>query len=228
MPSAGRKFLLAVRGGLNLTHSEDLDRFLTRYGAAKPHLRFGDRGVSRRRRCGLGARAWGRTRSLDRAAACSRNRSRLSPLLRAFLRRLRDGGVEFKLRHHWIGWDERGDALFDAPEGRRAFHADAVVLALGGASWPRLGSDGGWTDVLAKAGIAVTPLQPANCGFIAHWSDVFRERFQGQPLKRIELSFGGQAVRARPLSPGRASKAAASMRCRRICARPSRRPAKRC
>ena len=81
------------------------------------------------------------------------------------------------------------------PKDAWRFHADAVVLALGGASWPRLGSDGGWADVLAKAGIAVTPLRPANCGFIANWSDVFRERFEGQPLKRIELSFGGQSVR---------------------------------
>jgi uncharacterized flavoprotein (TIGR03862 family) len=122
-----------------------------------------------------------------------------SPLLRAWLRRLADAGVDFKLRHHWVGWDEQGDAMFDTPEARVGVHADAVVLALGGASWPRLGSDGGWVDALANAGIALAPLRPANCGFIVNWSDVFRDRFEGQPLKRIGLSFGGQSVRGEAL-----------------------------
>jgi uncharacterized flavoprotein (TIGR03862 family) len=194
MPSVGRKFLLAGRGGLNLTHGEELDRFLTRYGAAMPRLRSVIEAFPP-----AAVRAWCEGLGQDTFAGSSGRvfpkSFKTSPLLRALLRRLGDGGVEFKLRHHWIGCDERGDVLFDAPEGRGVFHADAVVLALGGASWPRLGSDGGWADVLAKAGIAVTPLRPANCGFIANWSDVFRERFQGQPLKRIELSFGGQSVR---------------------------------
>ena len=194
MPSVGRKFLLAGRGGLNLTHGEELDRFLTRYGAAMPRLRSVIEAFPP-----AAVRAWceglGQDTFVGSSGRVFPKSFKTSPLLRALLRRLGDGGVEFKLRHHWIGCDERGDVLFDAPEGRGVFHADAVVLALGGASWPRLGSDGGWTDVLAKAGIAVTPLRPANCGFIANWSDVFRERFQGQPLKRIELSFGGQSVR---------------------------------
>jgi uncharacterized flavoprotein (TIGR03862 family) len=194
MPSVGRKFLMAGRGGLNLTHSEELDRFLTRYGAAMPRLRSAIEAFPP-----AAVRAWceglGQDTFVGSSGRVFPKSFKTSPLLRAFLRRLGDGGVEFKLRHHWIGWDERGNSLFDAPEGQGAFHADAVVLALGGASWPRLGSDGGWADVLAKAGIAVTPLRPANCGFIANWSDVFRERFQGQPLKRIELSFGGQSVR---------------------------------
>jgi uncharacterized flavoprotein (TIGR03862 family) len=194
MPSVGRKFLMAGRGGLNLTHSEELDRFLTRYGAAMPRLRSAIEAFPPAAVCrwceGLGQDTF-----VGSSGRVFPKSFKTSPLLRAFLRRLGDGGVEFKLRHRWTGWDERGDALFDAPEGQGAFHADAVVLALGGASWPRLGSDGGWADVLAKAGIAVTPLRPANCGFIANWSDVFRERFQGQPLKRIELSFGGQSVR---------------------------------
>jgi uncharacterized flavoprotein (TIGR03862 family) len=194
MPSVGRKFLLAGRGGLNLTHGEELDRFLTRYGAAMPRLRSVIEAFPP-----AAVRAWceglGQDTFVGSSGRVFPKSFKTSPLLRALLRRLGDGGVEFKLRHHWIGCDERGDVLFDAPEGRGVFHAHAVVLALGGASWPRLGSDGGWTDVLAKAGIAVTPLRPANCGFIANWSDVFRERFQGQPLKRIELSFGGQSVR---------------------------------
>jgi len=118
-----------------------------------------------------------------------------SPLLRAWLRRLDAAGVVFKLRHRWTGWDRRGGAMFDTPEGRVTAHADAMVLALGGASWPRLGSDGGWAGILTAAGIALAPLRPSNCGFLANWSDVFRDRFEGQPLKRIELSFGGQSVR---------------------------------
>jgi uncharacterized flavoprotein (TIGR03862 family) len=122
-----------------------------------------------------------------------------SPLLRAWLRRLDDAGVAFKLRHHWVGWDAHGDAMFDTPEARVGVHADAVVLALGGASWPRLGSDGGWVDALANVGIAVASLRPANCGFVANWSNLFRERFEGQPLKRIGLSFGGQSVRGEAL-----------------------------
>jgi uncharacterized flavoprotein (TIGR03862 family) len=194
MPSVGRKFLLAGRGGLNLTHGEELDRFLTRYGAAMPRLRSVIEAFPP-----AAVRAWceglGQDTFVGSSGRVFPKSFKTSPLLRALLRRLGDGGVEFKLRHHWIGCDERGDVLFDAPEGRGVFHAHAVVLALGGASWPRLGSDGGWTDVLAKAGIAVTPLRPANCGFIANWSDVFRERFQGQPLKRIELSVGGRSVR---------------------------------
>ena len=194
MPSVGRKFLMAGRGGLNLTHSEELDRFLTHYGAAMPRLRPAIEAFPP-----AAVRAWceglGQDTFVGSSGRVFPKSFKTSPLLRAVLRRLGEGGVEFKLRHQWIGWDQHGDALFDAPEGQGAFHADAVVLALGGASWPRLGSDGGWADVLAKAGIAVTPLRPANCGFIANWSDVFRERFQGQPLKRIELSFGGQSVR---------------------------------
>jgi uncharacterized flavoprotein (TIGR03862 family) len=98
------------------------------------------------------------------------------------------------LRHHWVGWDARG-VLLDAPQGRVTVEADATVLALGGASWPRLGSDGDWVAPLVGAGVAVAPLRPANCGFVAAWSDVFRDRFHGQPLKRIALSFGGQTIK---------------------------------
>jgi uncharacterized flavoprotein (TIGR03862 family) len=194
MPSVGRKFLLAGRGGLNLTHSEELDRFLTRYRAAMPNLRSAIEAYPP-----AAVRTWceglGQHTFVGSSGRVFPKSFKTSPLLRAWLRRLADAGVDFKLRHHWVGWDEHGDALFDSAGGRVAIHADAVVLALGGASWPRLGSDGGWADVLVKAGIAVAPLRPSNCGFIANWSEVFRERFQGQPLKRIELSFGGQSVR---------------------------------
>jgi uncharacterized flavoprotein (TIGR03862 family) len=194
MPSVGRKFLLAGRGGLNLTHSEELPRFLARYGAATPHLRAAIEAFPPQ-----DVRAWceglGQDTFVGSSGRVFPKAFKTSPLLRAWLRRLDDAGVTFKLRHHWVGWDAPGNALFDAAEGRVTIHADAVVLALGGATWPRLGSDGGWADVLGAERITVAPLRPANCGFIVNWSDVFRGRFEGQPLKRIELSFGEQSVR---------------------------------
>jgi uncharacterized flavoprotein (TIGR03862 family) len=118
-----------------------------------------------------------------------------SPLLRAWLRELGRSGVAFKPRHRWTGWSDNGDLRFETPTGMIDVRADATVLALGGASWPRLGSDGAWANVLGGAGIAVTPLRAANCGFLAQWSDLFRDRFEGAPLKRIGLSFGEISVR---------------------------------
>jgi predicted flavoprotein YhiN len=115
-----------------------------------------------------------------------------SPLLRPTA--ARRGGVGLALRH-WVGWDERGGLRLDGPQGDVTVDADATVLALGGASWPRLGSDGGWVAPLARAGIVIAPLRPANCGVVVAWSDVFRDRFHGQPLKRIALSFGGETAR---------------------------------
>ncbi len=198
MPSVGRKFLLAGRGGLNLTHSEDIGPFLQRYGAAMPHLRAAIEAFPP-----AAARAWceglGQDTFVGSSGRVFPKAFKTSPLLRAWLRRLDGAGVAFKLRHHWVGWDEQGDVTFDTPEGRVGVRADAVVLALGGASWPRLGSDGGWVDALTNAGVAVAPLRPANCGFIVNWSDVFRERFEGQPLKLTGLSFGEQSVRGEAL-----------------------------
>ena len=118
-----------------------------------------------------------------------------SPLLRAWLRRLDSIGVQFALRHRWTGWDGDGGLSFVTPDGARTLHPDATVLALGGASWPRLGSDGGWVDTLAAKGVAISPLRPANCGFAVAWSDIFRDRFEGQPLKGAAFSFGGQELR---------------------------------
>jgi len=116
-------------------------------------------------------------------------------LLRAWLRRLDAGGVQFAFRHRWTGWNDEGRLLFLTPDGPSAIGADAAVLALGGASWSRLGSDGGWTKVLAGKGVAISPLRPANCGFDVAWSEVFRTRFEGQPLKGVALVFGGHTVR---------------------------------
>ena len=145
MPSAGRKFLMAGRGGLNLTHSEELPRFLARYGAALPHLRAAIEAFPP-----SAVRAWceglGQDTFVGSSGRVFPKSFKTSPLLRAWLRRLGGAGVEFKLRHCWVGWGERGDVLFDTPEGPVTVHADAVVLALGGASWPRLGSDGGWVE----------------------------------------------------------------------------------
>jgi len=194
MPSAGRKFLLAGRGGLNLTHSEDLDQFLTHYGGAAPRLRPAIEAFPP-----AALRAWsgklGQETFVGTSGRVFPKSLKTSPLLRAWLRHLDGLGVRFAFRHRWAGWDEGGEMTFDAPTGRVSVPADAVVLALGGASWPKLGSDGGWVDILAKAGVAITPLRPANCGFVVDWSDLFRNRFEGQPLKRIALSFGGKTVR---------------------------------
>jgi uncharacterized flavoprotein (TIGR03862 family) len=118
-----------------------------------------------------------------------------SPLLRAWLKRLGSSNVTFKLRHCWMGWDEDGQAVFSTPEGQVAIGADAFVLALGGASWPKLGSDGSWAGAVAEAGLAVSPLRPANCGFSAGWSEHFEGRFAGEPLKGIELRFRTHKVR---------------------------------
>ncbi len=225
MPSAGRKFLLAGRGGLNLTHSEPLERLLDRYGAASPRLRAAIEALSP-----VALRAWceglGQQTFVGSSGRVFPTALKTSPLLRAWLRRLAALGVDFKPRHRWTGWDD-GALIFDTPDGRIAVTPGATVLALGGASWPHLGSDGGWVDAMTRAGIAVVPLRPANCGFTAGWSDVFRNRFEGQPLKRIELSFDGQSVRGEAIVTAAGSRGAASMRCRRRCARPSRQPARR-
>ena len=194
MPSPGRKFLLAGRGGLNLTHSEDIERLLGRYGAAMPRLRAAIEAFSP-----ATLRVWceglGQATFVGSSGRVFPAAFKTSPLLRAWLARLVALGVAFKPRHHWRGWDDDGALIFDAPNGHLNVHADATVLALGGASWPRLGSDGGWVEVMTRAGVAVTPLAPANCGFNTGWSEVFRSRFEGQPLKRIELSFAGHTVR---------------------------------
>lgn len=194
MPSAGRKFLMAGRGGLNLTHSEPLDQFVARYREATPHLRDAIEAFSPD-----ALRAWseglGQPTFVGSSGRVFPQVFKASPLLRAWLRRLEQFGVRFALRHHWTGWGANGDFQFETPEGLTLFKPDAIVIALGGASWPRLGADGGWIDTLDAKGIGVAPLRPANSGFRVAWSDLFRERFEGEPLKGVALSFGGQSVR---------------------------------
>lgn len=199
MPSLGRKFLLAGRGGLNLTHSEPLDAFLHRYGDAPPAL-----GAAIHAFPPAALRAWaeglGEETVVGSSGRVFPKSWKASPLLRAWLRRLDGLGVRIAPRHRWTGWDEAGGLVFETPEGRRVVAApDATILALGGASWPRLGSDGGWLPILTAAGVEVTPLQPSNVALQVAWSEHFRERFAGEPLKRIAAMVGengrrGEAV----------------------------------
>jgi uncharacterized flavoprotein (TIGR03862 family) len=184
MPSVGRKFLMAGKSGLNLTHAEPPARFFHRYGPARDRLapmlgEFGPEAI-RIWAGGLGIATFvgssGQVFPVDFKAA---------PLLRGWVRRLRTQGVQFHVRHRWTGWDDDGGLAFATPVGPRRVRADATVLALGGASWPQLGSDGAWVDLLAGRGIAIAPLAPANCGFDVAWSEHFRARFAGQPVKPI-------------------------------------------
>jgi uncharacterized flavoprotein (TIGR03862 family) len=193
MPSLGRKFLLAGRGGLNLTHSEDLETFLSRYGDAPPLLR---RAIEAFPPSAL--RAWSDEREQPTFVGSSGRvfpkSFKTSPLLRAWLRRLGELGVQLRLRHRWQGWDTNERLRFVSGEQEVIVRADATVLALGGASWPRLGSDAAWVEVLRTQGVAIALLRPANCGFLVAWSEPMR-RFEGQPLKRIAISHSNQTVR---------------------------------
>lgn len=208
MPSVGRKFLLAGKGGLNLTHSEALPRFLSRFGGREeqltPMVSAFDPDAVRAWCDSLGQSTFvgssGRVFPVDMKAA---------PLLRGWLHRLRAAGVSFHMRHRWHGWNAEGGLCFSGPQGAPAVHqADAVVLALGGGSWPRLGSDGAWVPTLAQRGVAVAPLRPANCGFdvgrpqadgsvAAGWSEHFRSRHAGHALKSVALEFQGDGGRFR-------------------------------
>lgn len=191
MPSVGRKFLMAGRGGLNLTHSEAASDFLSRYGARQAQISpwldsFGATSL-RNWASGLGIETFigssGRVFPVGMKAA---------PLLRTWLHRLRQSGVRFHMRYRWLGW-ENGQPCFDTPQGRLCIQTDALVLALGGGSWGRLGSDGAWTSLLAAQGVDVAPLLPANCGFDVDWSEHFRQRFAGQPVKSVAAGFTDHA-----------------------------------
>jgi len=191
MGSPGRKFLLAGKGGLNLTHGEPLGRFVERYGARR-------RDVARWLQA-FGAdelRAWARGLGVETFTGSSGrvfpHDMKAAPLLRGWVRRLHAQGVTFHMHHRWQGWGDDGALRFATPDGGRAAHADALVLALGGASWPQLGSDGGWTAVLQAAGVELVPLQPANCGFEIDWSEHVRTRFAGSPLKAVVAHWTGR------------------------------------
>ena len=189
MPSLGRKFLLAGRGGLNLTHSEPFEAFISRYGKRKKEV-----GEWVMAFTPADLREWARDLGVETFVGTSGRvfpvGMKTSPLLRAWLKRLADSGVEFHLRHRWVGWNADNSLQFETPEGEKKIQADAVILALGGGSWSRLGSDGAWVSWLNQAGAEVNPLKPANCGFDVRWSPHFREKFDGQPLKSVTLTFG--------------------------------------
>lgn len=198
MPSLGRKFLLAGRGGLNLTHSEDAARFMMHYAEAAPHLQAAIDAFTPQMLRDW-AQALGQETFVGSSGRVFPKAMKSSPLLRAWLRRLAAEGVTVRLRHRWTGWNSDGQLTFDTPEGPATVAADAVVLALGGASWPNLGSDGGWVAPVAAAGVAVAPLVPANSGFLVAWSEIFRARCAGQPLKRLALQVGDVQVRGEAL-----------------------------
>lgn len=189
MPSVGRKFLMAGKSGLNITHSEPFEQFVARYGTRRSRLEpmlkeFGADEL----------RVWAKELGIETFVGTSGRvfpvSMKASPLLRAWLNRLQVNGVTIQTRHKWIGWNEDQSLRFETEQGEKAIQADAVILALGGGSWRRLGSDGAWVNWLEQAGVKVEALKSANCGFDVAWSDFFKEKYQGQPLKSIVLSFG--------------------------------------
>ncbi len=192
MPSVGRKFLMAGKGGLNLSYSEPFDVFLTRYGSRSDHIKPMLEEFDT-----VALRTWveqlGFSTFVGSSGRIFPKDMKAAPLLRAWLHRLRLAGVSFHMRHKWLGWSEAGtQALaFMTPNGVKDVQVDAVVLALGGGSWPQLGSTGDWVSLLAQRDVQIAPLVPANCGFDVGWSQHFCDRFAGQPLKSIVASFAG-------------------------------------
>jgi uncharacterized flavoprotein (TIGR03862 family) len=193
MPSVARKFLMAGRGGLNLTHSEDLAPFTGRYGEAAGTVAAWLEAFSPTHLIGW-AEGLGQATFTGSSGRVFPRAMKASPLLRAWLGRLAELGVEVRTRSRLVGRRD-GHWVFDTPEGERVETPDAVVLALGGASWPRLGSDGSWRDWLEAEGVAVEPFRPSNVGFDVAWSEIFADRFAGQPLKPIALTHGDRTVR---------------------------------
>jgi uncharacterized flavoprotein (TIGR03862 family) len=194
MPSVGRKFLLAGKGGLNLTHSEPYPDFLARYGSRREQIAplldtFGPDDL----------RAWAADLGVETFVGTSGRvfptEMKAAPLLRAWLHRLREAGVVFHVGHRWLGWDGDGSLRFATRNGEICVQAEATVLALGGGSWPKLGSDGGWVPLLAARGVSIAPLRPANCGFDVAWTEHFRSRFEGQPVKPAAIHFTDAAGR---------------------------------
>jgi uncharacterized flavoprotein (TIGR03862 family) len=195
MPSVGRKLLLAGRGGLNITHSESIGDLLTRYGTSgqrlEPALRAWDATALRAWCAGLGE-----TTFVGSSGRVFPSSFRATPLLRAWLARLVDAGVTIETRHRFLGFGDLPRTIrLSSPAGPIEETPDAVVLALGGASWPRVGSDGGWVEVLRDAGVEVAPLRPANCGLCVNWRSDFVDRHEGTPVKNVTLTLDGLAVR---------------------------------
>ncbi len=187
MPSVGRKFLLAGKGGLNLTHSESMESFLSRYGHRRAFIEPVIRSFPP-----SALQSWARELGIETFVGTSGRifptDLKAAPLLRAWLRRLRMAGVQFHVRRRWCGWDEHGRLRFITSDGVSSVQADAVVLALGGGSWPHFGSDAAWIQILAERKIPIAPLKPANCGFDVRWSEHVRTKFAGHPVKTVEAT----------------------------------------
>lgn len=202
MPTVGRKFLMAGRGGLNLTHSEDLAAFKARYAGAEPRLAPLLDALTPEALTAW-ANGLGQETFVGSSGRVFPRAMKASPLLRAWLARLEAQGVTLKTRSEWLGWDAAGALRFRDADGAETTETpDATVLALGGASWARLGSDGGWAPLLADKGVALNAFKPSNGGFTVAWSDIFRERFSGQPLKGVALGFGGRTVKGDAMIAG--------------------------
>lgn len=187
-PSVGRKFLIAGKGGLNLTHSEPREHFLSRYFDRRSQLEkmldaFGPNELR------LWAESLGYETFVGTSGRVFPVGMQAAPLLKAWTERLKMAGVRFHFRHYWRGWTDTGELLFEANTGQQVVRVDALVLAMGGASWPQTGSDGGWVPLLAARGIGIAPLEPANCGFDVAWSEHIRARFAGEPVKSVVLEF---------------------------------------
>jgi uncharacterized flavoprotein (TIGR03862 family) len=194
-PSPARKFLMAGRGGLNITHSENLERFISRYGAAAKRLGPLIRAFPPQALRDYCAEL-GETTFIGSSGRVFPASFKASPLLRAWLTRMSGLGVSIATRHAFLGFAGAGALRLRGPDGGEILRpADAVVLALGGASWPKLGSEGGWTQTLSAAGVAVTPLAAANSGALVDWSPIFRGDFEGQPLKTVQLRHGDATAR---------------------------------
>jgi uncharacterized flavoprotein (TIGR03862 family) len=193
MPSLGRKFLMAGKSGLNLTHNEPQHAFRERFGATRERLDNAlvefDAPAIRNWAEALGVETF--VGSSGRVFPTS---FKAAPLLRAWLHQLRASGAQVHVRHKWLGWSKGGELLFDTPAGQVRHESAATILAVGGGSWPKLGSDGSWVPVLEALGVETAPLRPANCGFDVSWSDHFRERFAGEPVKSVVLSFRARRV----------------------------------
>ncbi len=194
MRSVGRKFLLAGKGGLNLTHSESFDAFVARFGARQKEIgaMLGSFGPQQLRdwAAGLGVETF-----VGSSGRVFPRGMKAAPLLRAWLQRLRVQGVTFHMRHRWAGWTSGGGVRFDTPSGEALLQPDVLVLALGGASWSRLGSDGAWVELLRQRDVALAPLRPSNCGFERAWSEHFAARHAGQALKSVAIALPGTSWR---------------------------------
>ncbi|MEI7843143.1 MAG: TIGR03862 family flavoprotein [Gallionellaceae bacterium] len=191
MPSVGRKFLMAGKGGMNITHAEPFNDFLNRYGVHRNNLEPVIKAFTP-----SALRDWIHTLGIETFIGSSGRvfptDMKAAPLLRAWLHRLREGGVHFHVRHRWRGWNNNGSLHFETAQGEHAADSDAVILALGGGSWPQLGSDAEWIPLLQQRGVDIAPLRPSNCGFNIAWSDHFKKRFVGEPLKSVAGSFKGE------------------------------------